>query len=83
MGCAHRGAWPDQLVEHQAEHVLSQGRRAATLSLWASLQDELSYFTMSPVKQNATNMKQGANDEHEARPFMGYDTPSPNASSQK
>src|SRR5260370_42580245 len=39
---------------------------AATLSLWASLHDELLYFKMSPVKHRATNVKQGEYDELEA-----------------
>jgi len=38
---------------------------------------------MSPVKQNATNMKQEAYGEYEAKRFMGYDTPSTDASSKQ
>jgi hypothetical protein len=44
------------------------------------LQGELLYFTMGWVYDKAMNMKQGENDEREARRFMGYDASLPDAS---
>ncbi len=44
------------------------------------LQGELLYFTITWVYDKAMNMKQGEHDEREARRFMGYEAPLPDAS---
>jgi hypothetical protein len=41
------------------------------------------YFTMGWVCDKAMKMKQGEHDEREARRFMGYEAPLPDASPKR